>query len=973
MKKFLIPIVSAAMVFSGMQTAFAGWEADADNTESIYSSDLSSLDGWEISYSTETEPVDKFYAKISDNTTGGLTAPYLEICDSKNGEFIKANKPLDIRGGDGLARIKFKYSVNHGNYNALVKLMQGDKAAISIASSWVGNSAPIEVDGETYTPLSGNTWRVYVSDPLGTGSSPPYFLAPTSGTGDDKTWCNFEIVINLSDNAVETTLQDGRRIGLGGRIYAVTMAKGKDVYMMKGKLKEGRTDIDSFSVTSNQWPNGGSMIRIDDLSAEKIPIVNIDNRFANEASVNDGSGAVTEPTQINDNMQIESRLYNKSISDKEAAVIAVMSSDGYKVNAVASPIINVPHYRDDSEKTGVPIELELKTKADEIFGDMSLSVYTVNNFADLKAMCAPYTVSKPQEIANYTADTTEPTIDADTNTLVFCQTTDSDAQITYAVLKDGTELSADTKPEDFVKGLYQLGYIKADANGKYAFKVKFAGEDARYKLAVNDGARVRTYDLVFENKSAKEAAKNLGAATSAAEIKPLINSFLDTVRLRDRLYNDNAEKIKASDLYCNILYDMIKDNSPKTTEDVIKAARSAIYLFALSFETDRTEFDRILGENIQMLDLSEMYAKDLYDDKYLTDAGVKSKILDRAANRMFNKTETITDYSAVLDIFGDCTLLSICENTVGTGAAEKIIKELKEKFEDSDSAVLAMYNTYASLDASRQGAAAAEFMKKSYDTIDELKTAAGAAVTNANKPAEKEEETASGKRHSGGGGGGGSFTAPIVQQSEDLIPPAYNIPEKSETDGFADLDNSYWAAEYITRLAERGIVSGDENRRFNPESPVLREEFVKMLVKTLGVETVYVGSSFDDVPYDAWYYEYVSAAAANKIVNGVDDSSFGAGLKITREDMCTMLYRALSGYGVYFANSDSEKFSDDISISDYAKDGVYALRKIGAVSGFPDGNFAPKQIATRAEVAKILSNVIDYADVNRADEKQEVK
>ena len=52
-------------------------------------------------------------------------------------------------------------------------------------------------------------------------------------------------------------------------------------------------------------------------------------------------------------------------------------------------------------------------------------------------------------------------------------------------------------------------------------------------------------------------------------------------------------------------------------------------------------------------------------------------------------------------------------------------------------------------------------------------------------------------------------------------------------------------------------------------------------------------------------------------------------------------------------------FSDDEQISDYAKEAVYFMQKAGVISGMGDGCFAPKGLATRAESAKILCNVLE--------------
>lgn len=60
-----------------------------------------------------------------------------------------------------------------------------------------------------------------------------------------------------------------------------------------------------------------------------------------------------------------------------------------------------------------------------------------------------------------------------------------------------------------------------------------------------------------------------------------------------------------------------------------------------------------------------------------------------------------------------------------------------------------------------------------------------------------------------------------------------NISENPDF-SFPDVDKNHWALKYIAAAKESGIVSGDENGRFNPESNVTNEEFVKMIVCLLG-------------------------------------------------------------------------------------------------------------------------------------------
>ena len=113
--------------------------------------------------------------------------------------------------------------------------------------------------------------------------------------------------------------------------------------------------------------------------------------------------------------------------------------------------------------------------------------------------------------------------------------------------------------------------------------------------------------------------------------------------------------------------------------------------------------------------------------------------------------------------------------------------------------------------------------------------------------------------------------------------------------------------------------------------------------------------SFSDVSADAYYSPYVQWASLAGISSGTSASTFSPEGSITREQMCTLLYKYAAACGAALPEGSSgSAFSDDAAISSYAKDAVYALRNAGIVSGMGDGSFGPGKTATRAQVAQVF-------------------
>lgn len=206
----------------------------------------------------------------------------------------------------------------------------------------------------------------------------------------------------------------------------------------------------------------------------------------------------------------------------------------------------------------------------------------------------------------------------------------------------------------------------------------------------------------------------------------------------------------------------------------------------------------------------------------------------------------------------------------------------------------------------------------------------------------------SGGGGSGGGGGGGSFAS----NKEQLVIPEQPKPEANY--GFADLDGFEWAKEAISYLNLRNIINGFSETQFKPYENVTREQFVKMIVCAFELNDDNAQCNFNDVKSTDWCYPYVATASKYGIVNGISKDLFGCGSYITREDMATILARALSVKGITLKSDVASRFDDHDDISEYAINSVYSMRSHGIINGTSQNNFEPKRNANRAEAAKII-------------------
>ena len=96
------------------------------------------------------------------------------------------------------------------------------------------------------------------------------------------------------------------------------------------------------------------------------------------------------------------------------------------------------------------------------------------------------------------------------------------------------------------------------------------------------------------------------------------------------------------------------------------------------------------------------------------------------------------------------------------------------------------------------------------------------------------------------------------------------------------------------------------------------------------------------------------AAANMGVVLGVSDTAFDPNRTITRQEMATILYRAINAMNMTIPTGTAKTFADAGSIEAYAVPAVNALSAAGVINGVSDTMFAPTESATRAQAACII-------------------
>ena len=179
-------------------------------------------------------------------------------------------------------------------------------------------------------------------------------------------------------------------------------------------------------------------------------------------------------------------------------------------------------------------------------------------------------------------------------------------------------------------------------------------------------------------------------------------------------------------------------------------------------------------------------------------------------------------------------------------------------------------------------------------------------------------------------------------------------PAEEAGGDFTDMKD-HWAEEYVDFVVERGLFNGVSDTEFSPDTSMTRSMFVTAIGRLAGVSASDGVTRFEDVAADSWYAPYVAWAAENGIVTGTSETTFDPDRAITRQEMAALLSRYAEFAEIELTEGEAVTFTDSDEISGYAKEAVAAMASVGLIEGMGDGTFAPKETATRAEVATLLA------------------
>lgn len=160
---------------------------------------------------------------------------------------------------------------------------------------------------------------------------------------------------------------------------------------------------------------------------------------------------------------------------------------------------------------------------------------------------------------------------------------------------------------------------------------------------------------------------------------------------------------------------------------------------------------------------------------------------------------------------------------------------------------------------------------------------------------------------------------------------------------FDDVAANYWGNQYIDFATSRELFSGTSATTFSPEAVMTRGMIVTVLAS-------YDGADTSSASGEAWY----AAGQQWAMENGISDGANMNG-NLNREQLALMLWNYA---GKPAPSGNLSSFTDAHATSDWAAQAMAWAVENSLISGMGDGSLEPQGLATRAQVATIMSRFV---------------
>lgn len=189
---------------------------------------------------------------------------------------------------------------------------------------------------------------------------------------------------------------------------------------------------------------------------------------------------------------------------------------------------------------------------------------------------------------------------------------------------------------------------------------------------------------------------------------------------------------------------------------------------------------------------------------------------------------------------------------------------------------------------------------------------------------------------------------PYVDDGMDYIPGV--IGGNTGSFNFHDVSRFDYFYDAVKWAAENGIASGTGRYTFSPNAVCTRAQTVTFLWRAAGSPLPrYRVCPFTDVQPNDYYYNAVLWAVEQGITTGLNATTFGPDVTVTRGQVATFLYRAASA-----AKPSTFNPFTDVKTTAYNYNAILWAYDNRITTGTSDTTFSPDAYCTRAQIVTFL-------------------
>lgn len=183
--------------------------------------------------------------------------------------------------------------------------------------------------------------------------------------------------------------------------------------------------------------------------------------------------------------------------------------------------------------------------------------------------------------------------------------------------------------------------------------------------------------------------------------------------------------------------------------------------------------------------------------------------------------------------------------------------------------------------------------------------------------------------------GNGVFALTMPEQ-DVTIKISFGVKDPDKL-GFVDVPSTAWYYDSVSYIVKKGLMVGTSSDTFEPSGAVTRAMIWAVLARMDGADTTTDG---------LWYEGAQKWAVESGVSDGLNPTN-----PVTREELVTMLYR-YSGQPKVLTQENG--YQDFGTVSDWAKEAMRWGVENGILTGVDDNRLAPREGATRAQLATLL-------------------